>query len=453
MDISVEQLSTVDKEIKISANREDLSSKFNEAFKKYQGQIQMPGFRQGKVPLEIVKKRFGKEIEQEEINKYIQEVFENEVVPEYEPIGETQMIDMSWEDDELEAKFKIGSRPEFELVDLDTITVDKLVHDVTDEEVMEEVEHALEHQGNWEETEGAVSENSRVTVDAIHLDEDGEPIEGEADEDQVIDMRKDEFESFSGELLGKKPGEIVDVELGEGEQKDGFRLIVKKVEKIEKAELTDEFAKEQTNGEAKNVDEYKSLLKSRIQDYYDKSADDLFKQDVVEEMVGAHSFEVPEVFVEQIKNQYVERVAQQNQGQLPEDFDAEEYKNNIENRAVRDAKWFFINEKLQEKFDDIEIKPDDIDEYLEAEAARYGVSVDQMRNLYAQNPQQLENLRNSIRENKVFDRLKGEVSVNEISKEQYQKRNEEKIEAREKSESEPETEATKEKKKFWNIFS
>ena len=453
MNISVEKLSNVDKEIRISANREDLAPKFKEAFKKYQGRIEMPGFRQGKVPIEIVKKRFGKEIEQEEINKYIQEVFENEVVPEYDPIGETQMLDLSWEDDELEAKFKIGSRPDFELAELDRITVDKLVHDVSDDEVMDEVEHALEQQGDWEETDGAVTEKSRVTVDAVHLDEEGEPVEGETDQDQVIDMRKEEFKGFSAELLGKKPGDIVDIELGEGDQKDGFRLIVKKVEKIEKAELTDEFAKEQTNGEAKNVDEYRSLVKSRIQDYYDQSADDLFKKDLVEEMVEAHSFEVPEVFVEQIQNQYVERVAQQNQGELPEDFDAEEYKKNMKDRAVRDAKWFFINEKLQEKFDDIEIKPDDIDEYLEAEAARYGVTVDQMRNLFAQNPQQLENLRNSIRENKVFDRLVEEVTVNEISKEEYQKQYEEKIKAREASQSEAEPEEKKEKKKFWNIFS
>jgi len=451
VNISVEQLSNVDKEIKISANREDLAPKFNEAFKKYQGRIEMPGFRQGKVPIEIVKKRFGKEIEQEEINKYIQEVFENEVVPEYDPIGETQMLDMSWEDDELEAKFKIGSRPDFELAELDKVAVDKLVHDVTEDEVREEIEHAQEHAGDWKETDGTVTEKSRVTVDAIHLDEEGEPIEGEADEDQVIDMRKEEFKSFSGELLGKKPGDIVDVELGEDDQKDGFRLIVKKVEQVEKADLTDEFAKEQTNGEAKNVDEYRSLVRSRIQDYYDRSADDLFRRDIVEEMVEAHSFEVPEVFVEQIKNQYVERVAQQNQGELPEDFDPQEYKDNMHDRAVRDAKWFFINEKLQEKFDDIEIKPDDIDEYLEGEAARYGVTVDQMRNLFAQNPQQLENLRNSIRENKVFERLKEEITVNEISKEKYQQQYEEKIKAREEAEAKEQEQ--KGKKKFWNIFS
>lgn len=433
VNISVEDISSVDKQIVISATREDLEPKFKEAYKKYKSQINMPGFRPGKVPVSLIRKRFGDEIEHEEIEKYVQEVFEEQVVPEHDPVGETEMLDLVWENDELEAKFKIGSRPEFELPDLGAIEVDRMIHDVTDEEVEEEIDRMLENQGNWEEVEEPVAERSKVTVDAMHLDEEGEPIEGEKDEDQVIDMRKDEFGPFADELVGKKIGEVVDVEVGEEEHTDQFRLIVKKVEKLHKADLTDKFAKEQTDGEAKNVDELKSLVRSRIQEYYDKAADDLFKNEVVDALTDAHDFDVPEVFLEQILNQYVQRVAQQNEGQMPPDFNEEEYRNNMQDRAKRDGKWFFINEKLQEKFDDIEIKPDDIDEYLAAEAARYGISVDQMRNLFAQNPQQLESLRNSIRENKVFDRLKTEVSTNEISKEKYQEKHDEKIKAGKKA--------------------
>lgn len=429
MEITVNDITSVDKEIVISAQREDLEPNFKEAYKKYRGQINMPGFRPGKVPLKIVRKRFGDEIEREEVNKYVQDVFENEVVPEYEPVGESQMLDLIWEDDELEAKFKIGARPDFELGDLEEVSVDRLIHDVTDEEVQDEIDHHLEQQGNWEVVEEEITEESKVTVDAIHLNEEGEPVEEETDEGQVIDLRKEEFAQFKDDLLGHETGDEVDVTLGEEEEADTFRLTIQKVEKLHKAELTDAFAKQQSNEEAKNVDEYKSLVKSRIQDYYDQSADDLFKNDVVDELVDKHDFEVPEVFVNQVENQYVERVKQQSGGELPPGFDEEEYKEEIHDRAVRDAKWFFLNEKLQEKFDDIEIKPEDIDAQLEQQAAQYGVSVDQMRNLFAQNPQQLESLRNNIRENKVFDKLKEIVEVNEIDKETYQQKHDEKVKA------------------------
>lgn len=428
MEITVNDINAVDKELIISANREDLEPKFKEAYKKYRGQINMPGFRPGKVPLKIVQKRFGDEIEQEEVGKYVQEVFETEVVPEYEPVGESQMMELNWENDELEAKFKIGARPEFDLTDLSKIKVDRLVHDVNDEEVDEEIDRQLKQQGNWEEVEEEITEDSRVTVDAIPVGDDGE-LDEENKAEEVIDLTKQESEQFRDDLLGHEAGDEVDVEIGHDDHTHSFQLVVKKVEKLHKAELTDEFAKQASNEEAKNVDEFRSLMRSRIQNYYDQSAGDLFKNDIIDALVDKHDFEVPEVFKAQVQNQYVERVKQQSQGQLPPNFDEEEYKENMADRAIRDAKWFFLNEKLQEKFEDIEIKPEDIDEHLEAESARYGISVDQMRNMFAQNPQQLESLRNSIREDKVFDKLKDEVEINEIDKDTYQEKHDEKIEA------------------------
>ena len=385
----------------------------------------MPGFRPGRVPLGLIKKRFGKEIEMEEINSYVEEVYEQEIVPEHEPVGETQMLDMSWENDELEVIFKIGAKPEFELKDLKKITIDKMVHDVTDEEVEEEIERTLKRQGSWEEVDEEITEESRVTVDAISLDEDGNPIEGEKDENQKLDLKQDAAADFREHLVGHKVGDVVKMELGEDEEVDRFELHVKHVEINHEAELTDEFAKEQSNGQAKNVDEFKSFIKSQMQNYYDQSSDDMFRQDAIDAMAEAHEFDVPEVMLEQIKNNFVEYAKQQSGGELPPDFDVDEYKENMSDQALQEAKWAFINQKLQEKFDDIEIKPEDIDEFIGIEAAKYGATAEQLKSYYAQNPGQLENLRNSIRENKVFDKLTEEVTINELSKDEFRKKREE----------------------------
>lgn len=424
MNISVQEITSVDKEIKIEASREDLSEKFDKAFKKYKGQIQMPGFRPGKTPISIIKKRFGKEIELEEINQYVQEVYEKEIVPEHEPVGETQMVDLTWEDDKLEVIFKVGAKPEFELKNLKEVTVDKMVHDVAEEEVEEEIERTLERQGNWEELDGEITEECRVTVDAISLDEDGNAIEGEKDEDQKLDLRQDAAAEFRENLIGKKAGDVVKMELGEDDETDRFEMHIKKVEVMNKVELTDDVAKQQSNGQAKNVDEFRSFIKSQMQQYYDQSSDDLFRQSAIDALTDAHEFEVPVVMKGQILNSYVEYAKQQSGGELPEGFDVESYKEKMDESAQREAKWAFISQKLQEEFDDIEIKPEDIDEYLGTEAARYGAPVDQLRSYYAQNPSQLENLRSNIRENKVFDKLAEVVDVNELSKEEFRKKRE-----------------------------
>ncbi len=424
MDISVQELTTVDKEITLKANREDLSEKFDKAFKKYQKQIQMPGFRPGNVPIGLVKKRFGNDIELEEINTYVQEIYENKIVPEYEPVGETQMVDMKWENDELEVTFKVGAKPQFELADLEKISIEKMVHDVTDEEVEEEIERSLEREGSWKEVDGEITEESMVIVDAITLDAEGNPVEGETDENQKLDMRQEGAKDFRENLVGKKAGDVVKMELGEGEEADRFEIHVKKVQQMVKAELTDEFAKEQSGGQASNVDEFKSFIKSKMQEYYDQSGNDMFRQNAIDALTEEHDIEVPEVMKEQILESYVEYAKQQSGGQLPPDFSFDDYKEKMRDQAAREGKWVFISEKLQEKFDDIEIKPEDIEEFIGVEAARYGATVEQLKSYYAQNPSQLDNLRKSIRENKVFEKLNEVVTINELSKEEFRKKRE-----------------------------
>ncbi|MBO6585000.1 MAG: trigger factor [Gracilimonas sp.] len=426
MDISVEELTSVDKEVTLKAKREDLQEDFDKAYKKYKDQIQLPGFRPGKVPMGLVKKRFGKEIEQEEISNIIQKVFEKEVVPEYEPVGETEMVDFTWENDELEVKFKIGSKPEIEVADLSKIEVNKMVHDVTDEEVEEEVERTLEREGNWEDVDEAASEETQVLVDVVSK------THGDEDKDQRIDLRKDDASEFLEALKGKKAGDVVEMTIPHGDHEDELEITLKKVQKMHKAELTDDIIKDQSNGEAENLDEFKSYIKSRMQQYYDQTSDDLFKNDVADALVEAHDFEVPETFVAQIQGSYVDQLKQQQGGELPDHFDAEEYKAGMKDRAVREAKWSFISQKLQETFEDIEIKPEDIDEHLAGQAAQYGMPVDQLKQYYAQQPQMLEQLRSSIREEKVFDILQDKVKTKEISKEKYREQQEKKDDKKKK---------------------
>lgn len=420
MDISVEELTSVDKEVTLKAKREDLQEDFDKAYKKYKSQIQLPGFRPGKVPMGLVKKRFGKEIEQEEISNIVQKVFEKEVVPEYEPVGETEMLDFNWENDELEVKFKIGSKPEVEISDLSKIKVNKMVHDVTDEEVEEEVERTLEREGNWEVVDKPASKETQVIVDVLSKNH------GDEDKNEKIDLRKDDAEEFLKALKGKKAGDVVEMTIPHGDHEDELEITIKKVQKLHKAELNEEVIKSQSNGEASNEDEFKSYIKSRMQEYYDQTAEDLFKNDVADALVEAHDFEVPETFVAQIQGSYVDQLKQQQGGELPEGFDAEQYKAGMKERAVREAKWSFISQKLQETFEDIEIKPEDIDEHLAMEAARYGMPADQLKQYYAQQPQMLEQLRSSIRENKVFDILQDKVAIKEMGKDKYRELQEKK---------------------------
>ena len=419
MEIKVNDLTSVDKEITILANKEDLQPKFDQAYKGIRPKVSLPGFRPGKAPIGLIKKRFGQEIEIEEINKYIQEVFETKVVEAHDPVGETQMIDFQWENDKLEVTFKIGTKPTVELADLSKIKVTSMVHDVSDAEVDEEIARAIEREGNWEDVDSAIGSESKITADVSSLDEEGNLVDGDADTDQNIDMRQDSAAGFLKALKGKKAGDVVDMTLEEDGETDRFRVEVKKVQALHKAEMNEEFIAKQTNNEAKTEDEYRSFIKSKMQEYYDQSSDDFFKNDAVQSMVDAHEFDVPEAFVAQVKESYVDRLKQQYGNQLPDGFDADSYKEEMSGQAKTEAKWYFINMQLQEKYDDIEITAEDIDAQLGMEAARYGLTAEQLKGYYAQNPNMLESLRNTIRDNKVFEKLKEEVQIEELSKDDY----------------------------------
>lgn len=419
MEIKVNDLTSVDKEITILANREDLQPKFDQAYKGIRPKVSLPGFRPGKAPIGLIKKRFGQEIEIEEINKYIQEVFETKVVEAHDPVGETQMIDFQWENDKLEVTFKIGTKPTVELADLSKIKVTSMVHDVSDAEVDEEIARAIEREGNWEDVDSAIGSESKIMADVSSLDEEGNLVDGDTDTDQNIDMRQESAAGFLKALKGKKAGDVVDMTLEEDGETDRFRVEVKKVQALHKAEMNEEFIAKQTNNEAKTEDEYRSFIKSKMQEYYDQSSDDFFKNDAVQSMVDAHEFDVPEAFVAQVKESYVDRLKQQYGNKLPDGFDADSYKEEMSGQAKTEAKWYFINMQLQEKYDDIEITAEDIDAQLGMEAARYGLTAEQLKGYYAQNPNMLESLRNTIRDNKVFEKLKEEVQIEELSKDDY----------------------------------
>ncbi len=427
MNIAVEDKSNVDKVLTISATREELTPRFEKAFREYRKKINMPGFRPGQVPVSIVKKRFGKEIESEEINKYIQEVFKDEVVPKFSPVGEPRFEDMKWEEGELEVKIEIGVKPDFELKDIASFKIDKMVHDVTEEEVEEELKHSLERGGAWKETDEKIDDKSRVTVDAVPLDKDGNPNEEDQDADKELDLGDDENKEFLNALKGAKKGDEVKVTLGEGDDAETFRLTVKKVMKLEVTELDEEFVKEATKGEVTTVDDYRSRIKSQIQNYYDQVSNDMLKQEAMDKLIEAHpDIEIPDVLVSRFQDAHVDRMKQQQQGQpLPEDFNEEEYRESIRDDAEREARWAFIMDELGKKFDDIEIKEEDVDARLSSEADRYGLPVEMVKNFYAQSADQLENLRQNIRTDKLFDRILDQVSVNELGKDAYQEKKKE----------------------------
>lgn len=426
MQIDIQELSSVDREIIITASQNDLSVSIEKALKKLRSTIQMPGFRQGHVPLNIVKSRYGKEVEFEEARKFVLDVYENDIVPDHKPVGETQFLDLKWEDGKLEARLKIGIAPIFELKDLATINVEKLVHDVTDEEVLQEMERMYKKESTYTEISEPITAEHRVTVDAMLLNEQGAPIEGATEQGQQIDLSLETNETLKKALLGKRAGLEVDVTLGENDDTARYRMSITKVESSEPPAKDEAFFGKLSNNTAKTEEEFKAQLKSEIQNYYDRQSDEMFRNDVRLAVIAAHDFPVPEVVIEMIIQAFFEDYKKRQKDALPPNFNIHEYRHVVRPAAIREARWSFLSESLQQAFPDLELTPADVDDFLANEAARYGLPVEVIKQYYASNTEQLNQLRNTIREQKLFAKMSEKVNIVGLDKDTFSARQQEK---------------------------
>lgn len=426
MQIDIQELSSVDREIIITASQNDLSVSIEKALKKLRSTIQMPGFRQGHVPLNIVKSRYGKEVEFEEARKFVLDVYENDIVPDHKPVGETQFLDLKWEDGKLEARLKIGIAPVFELKDLAAIDVEKLVHDVTDEEVLQEMERMYKKESTYTEISEPITAEHRVTVDAMLLNEQGVPIEGATEQGQQIDLSLETNETLKKALLGKRAGHEVDVTLGDGSDSARYRMSITKVESSEPPAKDEAFFGKLSNNTAKTEEAFKAQLKSEIQNYYDRQSDEMFRNDVRLAVIAAHDFPVPEVVIEMIIQAFFEDYKKRQKDALPPNFNMHEYRHVVRPAAIREARWSFLSESLQQAFPDLELTPADVDDFLANEAARYGLPVEVIKQYYASNTEQLNQLRNTIREQKLFAKMSEKVNIVGLDKDTFSARQQEK---------------------------
>jgi trigger factor len=421
VNITVNDLTSVDKEIILTATREELAPAFDKAYKKFSKQVNLPGFRAGKAPLDLIKKRYGRDIELDEVRNYVLDVYNDKILEEYKPMGESDFKEVSWENDQLKAVILVGIEPRFELVDLSSIEIDRMIHDVSDDDVNKEIDYLLEKEGTWSVVEQAATEDNLIVADVFSKDHDGNLIEGDVDPDQEFNLREPKNADYKPFLLGKVAGDEVDAEIKHGDHSHLYKLVVKSVKALSKPDLSEELIEKFSNGQYKTEEDYRAFLKSRVQEYYDQTAETMLKNELSDALVNAHEFEVPETLQTMLIKRYLDDMRQRYN--IKQELDVNAYRAMYVEKAIKDAKWYFINQKLADKFtSEIELNEADVDTFLEKQATQMGYPLEILKNAYASNPGELENLRLQIREEKVYDKALEIVKINDLDKEAYQEK-------------------------------
>lgn len=294
-----------------------IESKLNEIAPK----VNLHGFRAGKVPFSIVKKRFGKDMRLEVISEIIKEHYEKTVTAEnLQPAGMPKIdIKMNEVGKDLEFSAQFEIFPEIKLADMAKVKIEKLQAEVSDSDVDQMLEKVRKQHATWASVDRAAKEGDRLTID-FEGSIKGEKFEGGSAKDFKLELGSGRMiPGFETELLKAKPDSEVKISVKfpkDYHAKDlagqpaTFEVKVHRVEEAKLPELDAEFIKK-LGVETGDLVKLKAEIKTNMQHELTEQLRFKFKEAVLDRLIEMNQIEVPKALVHEeihaLKHQANER--------------------------------------------------------------------------------------------------------------------------------------------------
>ena len=399
-------------EVKVEADK--FKEALTRAYKKNIKKFNVPGFRKGKVPMNVVKKYYGVEVLLEDAvnfsieGSYAEALKENNVRPVDFPKVEVVQAE---EGKDLIYTAEVIVYPEVELGEYKGLNVEKKTYEVTEEEVSAKLKEMQEKNARVEVKEGAI-ENGNIAVIDFKGFIDGVAFEGGEGHDYSLEIGSGSFiDNFEEQLVGAKAGDKVEVnvtfpESYGKEELNGkpakFEVEVKEVKAKELPVLDDEFAKEVS--EFETLEALKEDTTKKLEEANTARAEREYEEAILRSVVENAKMDIPAVMVEQEIDRMVQNLAQrlQYQGLTLEQYfqftgtDAEKMREYMKENAETKVKTELVLEALQ--------KAEKIKEKASEVSKLYGANDEKMVELLLQN--QREALVADVMTSKVINFLK-----------------------------------------------
>jgi trigger factor len=419
MDVTINERSPVDFELDIRATNEELEPRLTAALKAQRKQMNLKGFRPGKVPLSLAKKMYGEAIAAQVAEEFIGEAYRDEVAGDEsrEVLGQPRLTELDYElGSDLHAVIRFGVRPEIEIADLSGVQVSKLVREIADEDVEEEIQRRLRRQATLVPTEDAATEDDVVVIDLQRVDKESDtPIVGERQEGQEVELDDDRLRTeLRDALIGKTAGAEFKLDLphqhgpDEGHDHDDhvdrFLVTVQDVKQRELPELDEDFVEEQTAGQVETVEAFREQIRGEMASAWERMSREMMQEEIVRALLDAHDFAVPETLVETVLDGMEEEVAKQNDGELPPGFDRGGFREASRENAEAQVRWMLLKDVIMEQ-EEIELQEEDFEAEFERMAENGPFDAATVKQFVAQQPQLLEGIQQRVLNNRLFDAL------------------------------------------------
>ncbi len=393
---------TVELEIKVSA--EAFEAACQAAYKKTGKNITVPGFRKGKAPRKMIEKMYGESVFYEDaINESYPEAYSAAVKEAgISPVAHPELEIVSIDGKEgYTFKAVVTVKPEVTLGDYKEIKVEKVIDEVTDEEVMSDIKMMAQRNARIETVEREAKEGDIAVIDYDgYLD--GVAFDGGKAEGHELKLGSGQFiPGFEDQVAGHKAGEEFDVnvtfpEKYHAEDLAGKAVVFKcKLHEVKETilpEIDDEFAKDVS--EFDTLEALKENTREKLVKTKENVAEQAFENAIIEKLCDLMTAEIPEVMIEAKTDSLVEDFAYRLQMQGIElsqylqmtGTDMADFRKNFSDRASQQVKVTLALEKLAE-LEKVEVSDEDVEaeykkiagEHMTVEQVKAYINEDNMR--------------------------------------------------------------------------
>lgn len=433
MEITRNQIDDLNLKLSIKLEKEDYFDKYENALKRYRKQVNMPGFRPGKVPMSLIKKQYGPSILAEELNSVLNDkLYEHIVSEKLEVLGNPIPVEGDdpqgdWSNpSDFTFEYEMGLAPELNIekalkkapvrykVKIDKKLLDKQVDDLTkrhgevsDAEVSEENDLLLgtfiQLDDKGEILEGGIMNDGSVSLEFIEDKKTKKALTGVKKDDEIeVDPHKVSRDHDDlGRLLGITHEQVHDL-------KGNFKLRINEVKRLTPAELNQElFDKVFGEGTVSNEEEFRNKLSEELEKMFDRDADNAYKRSLSKHILDNLDAPLPDEFLKRWIRLSNEKPI------TPEQVEEEyaDYSNYlrwqlVEGKIARDNKLQVETEEIREQAKAM----------LSTQYAQYGMPLDEnLLNTFADNmlqdQKEAKRIHDVLLENKVLDTIMADMKI------------------------------------------
>jgi trigger factor len=421
------------REYQITITGADLESRVNAKLEEARPEIEMKGFRKGKVPMALLKKQFGPrlmgEVMQEAVDSAMQgHLQETGDRPAAQP--DMKMVNEDWkEGDDVVVALSYEKLPEIPDIDYKSLKLERMTVTPSDEDLQETLESLAGSAKNFDTKKGKAAEGDQVVMDFVGR-VDGEAFEGGSAEDFPLELGSGSFiPGFEEGLIGVKKGDEKEVEVTFPEEYGAehlagkaavFTCTIKEVKKPVPAEIDDELAKKFG---AEDLEALKGQIGERLSAEYAGAARQVTKRALLDQLDEKVSFELPPSLVEAEARQIAHQLWHDENPDV-EGHDHPEIEPTEEHTklAERRVKLGLLLAELGTK-NDVQVSDAEMTQAIMNQARQYPGQERQFFEFIQQNPGAQQQVRAPLFEDKVVDFVfeMAEVKTKEVSKDALKK--------------------------------